>query len=772
MEASAQTPPAKVLEALRQTITSRRRFTDWYHGQSVTNAAMEESNKSHKHFNSVLEELLDVLTPSLAEGGETISNKRVRESQSALGTNPASENPFDILQLECLAFTVQENHLDSASQKVELPRSISHKGRTEVSYEFQDPMEDIQFAVFKMIADLHLVRRHIHERLERYRTRNQSLVSVSAVINCAIGIVRRIEREFMEAMPQFSSWEEVMDAIVSPTQSDAIFRGSSVFSETAYLRTVYCLPFQELRRFRESLAREDIIEHLPDHVMVLRVEASQIDSQRSSDDNKIILHELFKDILSLGYDCSLPATDELTRGVTEVFHNKPIHLWVVFGLQIFLDTQLILGIAPSSFLHWSDRAYCIIGEEVTRPFREFKASADTWSSNMDEYIKYTEVIRKEHFDPKMKVDIRMDSARLKKWTTDDAFMQLREEHNLGSTKPFFFMSHNPVVCGMMQCATLLRSQSEGISIMNALLYAACAAHLYNAAMNEGHLQHHWPDMEELIDLYGRSDIFLGAPPKTISAYCNHHLISRGCSFKNFAKNKREEFELACNGTRLLKVPKIMETFDEYLCQTDATNTEISVDLMEKFLHQIAQRQVTQKKRSPHLLNPVQLLMLLEKCMEDEEAKLVFNYYTLHRSCWMLLFTVYSELREEFKPWMPPERREDNPNFLLHCLPSITFFRLAEERGKKGARKESILAKVGRVMDDYISSKAQNPSATTVGVVDDDGLKTEFEHGTQNDICIHWGVCDSIAGARQYRNPLHHYVLLRPGQMNATKSKAR
>ena len=166
MEASAQTPPAKVLEDLRQTITSRRRFTDWYHGQSVTDAALEQSNTSHRHFNSVLEELLDVLTPSPVEGEETVSNERTRDSQSALGTSQASENPFDLLELESLAFTVQENNLDSASQTVRLPRSTSHKAPTETSYELQDSREDVQFAVFKMIADLHLVRRHIHERLE------------------------------------------------------------------------------------------------------------------------------------------------------------------------------------------------------------------------------------------------------------------------------------------------------------------------------------------------------------------------------------------------------------------------------------------------------------------------------------------------------------------------------------------------------------------------------------------------------------------------------
>ena len=325
---------------------------------------------------------------------------------------------------------------------------------------------------------------------------------------------------------------------------------------------------------------------------------------------------------------------------------------------------------------------------------------------MDEYIKYSEVIRMKHFDPRMKIDIRMNSAHFKKWTSDDAFMQLREEHDLGSTKPFFFMSHNPVVCGLLQCATLLKSQSGGITIMNTSLYAACAAHLYNAAMNEGHLEHQWPDMEKLVDLYGRSDIFLGAPPKTISAYGNHHLIFAGGSVRNFAKDRRKEFEHSDKGARLLKFPKIMETFDKSLCRTDATNTETSVDLMEKFLHQTAQRQVTQKKRSSHLLKPVQLLILLEKCMEDDEAKLVFNYYTLHRSCWMLLFAVYLELREEFKAWLPPERRDENPNFLLHYLPQFIFLKLAKERGKKGARTESILTRVGLVMDDYIAAKAQ------------------------------------------------------------------
>lgn len=727
--------PANVLEDLRQTITSRRRSADWYQSQSLNDLSLDQSNKSHKHFNGVLDQLLGVLASSHLRGKEIAPKEPVAVSEGDTDSHPVKQNPFDILELESL--TIADQHENKATKpetvaspepkpkKPQTKKSKINKPQTKKKYLFQDPKDDIPVAVFKMLADLHRVRRHIHERLEQYRAHSQSLVSVSAVINCAIGLVRGIEREFMDSFPQFDSWEKVMDTMVTSTQFEKISTGSFVYTETAYLRSLYCQPFEELRRFRESLVRGTMTKHLSGPVPILRVESSQIDNQDNWKADKIILHEFLQEILSLGCSQSLPSEDELTRGVVEVFKDRPVHLWVVFGLQIFLDTQRILG------------------DEVTRPFREFRASCDTYRVNIDLYIKNAQIAGRKPFSKENQDAIRNNSTELSKWITDDIFMQKRQSHpQMGPGRPFFFLSHNLVVCGLLQFATLLRSQFGGILTMNISLYAVVSAHLYNAARNEGYLPNRWADMENLIALYGNY-IFVGGPRKKSSAYVMSYLYARGVSVTVLANENMGTLKYSSRGPRELEVPKIMATFEKLLCQRDATKTDKDVDLMMKFLHQTARQQGMQNEGSSHILSPIRLLLLLEQCIEEEEAKLVFDYWALHWSCWTLLFGIYTELQAEFTSFLPPETRKLNPNDQLHILPALIFALLEHEDGKKSVGKENLLARAGRVMDAYITKKAQSPNPTTVGVVNDDGLKTETEHGTQNDECIHWGECDRM-----------------------------
>ena len=350
VEASTKLPPVDVLRDLDQTIASRRRFTDWYRSQNVADVALEQRNKSHEHFNNVLEELLVVLTPSSSNREAIVSHDRDGDPESASEFAPISKNPFDILELESLAFADTDDDLLSVSQTVPLPRPVSGKVQTKTPYELQASNDDTEFAVFKMLADLHRVRRHIHELLERYRTYNLSLLLVSAVVNCAIGIVRRIERDFLSTVPQFTNWEEVMDKIVSLTQYEKVHASSSGISETIHFRSVYCLPFQELKCFRASIFEGERVGCHHDRVPILRVEGSQIDKQDTWKVDRIILLEFFKEIASLGVTHPFPVEDELTCGIREVFRKKrknPIPLWIVFGLRVFLDTQHILGIVPN-----------------------------------------------------------------------------------------------------------------------------------------------------------------------------------------------------------------------------------------------------------------------------------------------------------------------------------------------------------------------------------------------------------------------------------------
>ena len=46
-----------------------------------------------------------------------------------------------------------------------------------------------------------------------------------------------------------------------------------------------------------------------------------------------------------------------------------------------------------------------------------------------------------------------------------------------------------------------------------------------------------------------------------------------------------------------------------------------------------------------------------------------------------------------------------------------------------------------VIEEFVSRKAKDPSPSIAGAINDQGLTTDFEHGTQNGVCIHWGRCE-------------------------------
>ena len=348
MAASQYPTPDNVLRTLERAIESRRSFTSWYESQSLKDPSLIASNETHKHFNSILDELLEVMTLHSVEASleQRVDVKSTFESESAWQTSlddlelePFSQGASSEVPSSDGRMTAPDEGLTSEPQSNEtLPPDI---------YGVENPAEDLQFAVFNVIKDLHLLRQHVHGLLDRYNVDGISLLTLSAIINTAIGTVRRTEKDLLESWPEYSSWEKVMETVVPSEQIEAVFGNSSNYDDKTpqkdFLDSIYCLPFQELRRFRDSLAEGWFPRHWGGElVSTSRVKASQTEI----DDwipGTIILYEFFREVVLLRFTATLPTEDELTRGLIEVFNQGPIHLWVVFGLQIFLDTQRILG---------------------------------------------------------------------------------------------------------------------------------------------------------------------------------------------------------------------------------------------------------------------------------------------------------------------------------------------------------------------------------------------------------------------------------------------
>lgn len=348
MDNSQKPTPAKVLRILGRAITSRRQFRDWYRLQSIRYPSLEASNASHEHFNGILDELLEVLNLHSVQAPK----EQVGDAENTWESKTVWQIPLGDLQLEPLSqegplqFPIPDDET-TASDKGLITAPQSQKVSPPIVYEVEDPVEDSRFAIFNMTKDLHVLRQHIHGLLERYVKDDISLLSLSALINTAIGTVRRTERDLLESLSDSPSWEKVMKTVILPSQIEAVYTGLSDHLETSspndFLNSVYCLPFEELRQFRDSIVKNKLPGYWEGLVPTSRLEASQLDKIDGWQTERIILNEFFREVLSLGSAGKLPTEDELTRGLVIVFNQEPIHLWVVFGLQLFLDTQRILG---------------------------------------------------------------------------------------------------------------------------------------------------------------------------------------------------------------------------------------------------------------------------------------------------------------------------------------------------------------------------------------------------------------------------------------------
>ena len=358
MAASKEPTPTIVLDILSRIIRSHRRCNVWYQGQPIDDASLESTNRSHQQFNDVLDELFDVLVQKYIQGSAEDSREQLDAFRVKLDPILAGKSASDILDLEVGDFAyhelVQDNFermIGSKSKPVPNEPQKQKMPKPPVDYQVGETIDDIRFALFNLFKDLNQIRTHVDDSLNKYMNGGVGHMHFGAVINSVIGIVRNIETKFLRSLPQpqFSSWEDVMSFIATPSHLQAISECLSDGPEPDFLSSIYGLPFQQLQQFREFLKAETFTSYRVDQAHFLGPKPSYRDSEKRQ---MTILNEYLHEVALLDGGETLASEDELTRGILNIcegarssFENKAetIHLWIVFGLQLFLDTEEQLG---------------------------------------------------------------------------------------------------------------------------------------------------------------------------------------------------------------------------------------------------------------------------------------------------------------------------------------------------------------------------------------------------------------------------------------------
>lgn len=224
---------------------------------------------------------------------------------------------------------------------------------------------------------------------------------------------------------------------------------------------------------------------------------------------------------------------------------------------------------------------------------------------MEEQIVLSEAVHGGDLHEGHREEVLSNVKTMDRWIVVDGFMQLRGlEPKLpaivGTGKPFFFFTHNPLASGLFQLAILLNMQRGGLANLNAYRYVMAMAHLYNALRCENLISSPWQDMEDFIALHGQEYVINKKPLGGLKTHWSClHLAARG-SMQAFAKDTQGVGNFrkrSKKGARLIQPSAIIASFQDRLCPIDGVQQDIVVEKFEAYLSRRAEKEG--KKHATH-----------------------------------------------------------------------------------------------------------------------------------------------------------------------------
>lgn len=770
--------PANILSLCRRAIAARERCANWYREKAVEQINIEKSIRDHSYFVSVLKGVLDILESYIAlhQPGSKHGKGRLgpaikhttNQTAEDQRTKRSNNNAFESLAVD-EGDSEEVSLEDEDIIKTESPLNTTpgqHPSRPIVHFQPESSVGDVQFAIFCVLEDLGCIRRFLTKTWSDYYSGSISLINASLTTNTAIEFVRRIDEDFRAWFPECTDYQSTMKLalpVVCQLHGLDPFNIDHVHWEIEEF--IYYGPFFTLREFRDTFedagdGRGLILEPLRDMFYDPRFDRQKLSEQERRANDRILLREIFPEFLILIVNETLPTEDIITHGFRSMIVDKRIYLWVVFGIQIFLDIHHTLG------------------EHVSRGLQEFRATTAQIKVTIDESCRYARSLGGRWCENNADYlkELQWNDEFIKTWVTDDALMNMRlktkagfdfSRHGVG--KPYLLLKQHPLMCGLQMLALELKIHQGGLAYVNNHGYVMAAAHLYNAVQKQGYLQLSWLGMDKLIKLYTPQAIFVGPAPATPQDFYKRYLLAEGASIEYFARNRRidktRRIPRSKKGSlRFGESSAFIRVIRNHLCiyegQVGTTLEEVEALLSNRNngRNSNINPQQMQRHRS-RKLNPLQSLARLQEYIDEEEPTIHYDHLAMYRDSLAMLRRIeltVPEIHESFGNWWSASRPSMGHLGLdatLYALPEYLFTKLSGKEGIPMARSgQSMLEDTAEVIQQCIlqdqdtkrseTSKSGPSEVRAVaeysppilwGILDSD-------HPTRNGECLHVGVC--------------------------------
>ena len=329
--------PRSVIGILRRTIAARNECAVWFEARAKEEESLSESVKRHSHFVGVLAKALEILEPHTAP-----AKKGSAENDKSATPTATSTNMFAALEMEDFEQQDEVDVLDDQARDTDNTRARAQKSSKNV-YEAEAADEDLVFATYCLFQDLDRIQDCICQLWRDYLNGKVSLINASATSNTAVEVVERMEMDFFNSFPAFSSWEQVMGTLCSSSGVSGKLDTTNDVARTLNLELFYSVPYQCLQEWCAQVYYPKADVYDP------RVDRSELSDEEMTRRKFILLREVLFEYVPLL--CGpLPTEDALTIGLRQVYETKEVHIWVAFALLVFLDISCVLGKNPNAQL--------------------------------------------------------------------------------------------------------------------------------------------------------------------------------------------------------------------------------------------------------------------------------------------------------------------------------------------------------------------------------------------------------------------------------------
>ena len=346
--------------------------------------------------------------------------------------------------------------------------------------------------------------------------------------------------------------------------------------------------------------------------------------------------------------------DEMAVQMAAFATSKKPTLLLMVHAQVFVDINRIMGEDNKrGRKDMRDGISVMLKTLAKRPTVESKIKPTTWPSEAERGM--------EEFSKELETWKTLDPVEL-------CLKNVKQGEKPAATKSSF-MDRNPMLCGLILFRLKLQYQKMGFALANAWGTVLSTAHLLVACRHYDRVDQvpplkPWPDMDLVMELHGKEDLFGGKMPENIDDSLYSFLYMMGYSkevasafrdinsagqIPEYIRNRRRAISLESeDGPKGLRDhAQIVPIFYRKYCGDYKLGTRLDIGLIEKLLLDVQsdidksrssrKRKLRRERRHrTQKFSLVQILSVIEAGLTLETASVHFDYIGMHLRCIQLL----------------------------------------------------------------------------------------------------------------------------------------